>query len=73
METTDKELVRLLRNDAAHKNHPTDLSFEHAQNLLALQVKKGLKHYSLPEDSKYEFKDGALNLKRSKTENRKAE
>lgn len=52
--------VTLLRNDDLHKDQPVQFSVKTAQNLLAMQERKGWKHYSLPKDSKLTFKDGYL-------------
>lgn len=59
------EKVTLLRNDAQHKDHEVELDVVHAQNLLSLQVKRKMNHYSLPRNSQYEFKNGNLKRKSS--------
>jgi hypothetical protein len=63
-----KIMVVLHRNDADHANVPTEMSFSKAEALLQYQVKKGYKHYSLPTDSKFEFKDGNLINRTGKAE-----
>ncbi len=57
------ERITLHRNDALHKDHPVEFSLQQAKNLLTLQVKMGVSHYSLPKNSKLEFKDGDFTRK----------
>lgn len=52
--------VVLHRNDDLHKDYPVTFSKTHAEKLLQHQAKKGLKHYSLPADSKLIFEDGNI-------------
>lgn len=64
------ETVELVRNDKLHKDHPCVYPLAQAEKILRSQAKNKrdkVKAYSLPEKSKYEFKDNALKLKSNKS------
>jgi len=60
-------VIRLVQKD---NNTEHDFDGNHALELLRYQEEKGYNHYSLPEDSKYEFKDGNLITRSSDSSNK---
>ena len=57
--------ITLVRNDANYKDEPITLNRAHAVKLMATQLRTGNTHYTLPKDSKLEFKDGDFRTKTS--------
>jgi hypothetical protein len=53
-----------------HKKEKREFSMTHAKSLIALQVKRGLSHWTLPKDSTYEIKNDELIKRASKGTNK---
>ncbi len=66
---TNMEKVELILNDSLRKDESVFYPVAQAEKILQLQAKGKKKNsaaYSLPEKSKYEFKDNALRPKSNK-------